>query len=171
MKAVINGTKGANMKKSFMRMKIDADGIPYLAEDGRSYVIDRRLTWADSPSKVYKLAQTLGVTDDAEESVYMLCLDIQLKAIAVFEVTHGCLNASLMNPREVFQRALMCGAAEIILWHNHPSGNLEPSNEDIKATRRLVEAGKIMGVPMIEHLIVTADTYNSLHDTMPELFE
>jgi DNA repair protein RadC len=158
------------MKKSFLKMKIDADGVPYLAETGRHYNIDGRLTWADSPSKVYKLAQTLGVTDDAEESVYMLCLDTQLKAIAVFEVTHGCLNASLINPREVFQRALMCGAAEIILWHNHPSGNLEPSNEDIKATRRLVEAGKIMGVPLIEHLIITAHTYNSLCDSMPDLF-
>ena len=115
--------KEIKMIKNFMKMKIDENGLPYLAEDGRQYHIDRRVsTWITSPEQVYNLAQALGTTTDAEESAYMLCLNTHLRANAVFEVTHGTIDMSLINPREIFQRALMAGAASIIMWHNHPSG-------------------------------------------------
>lgn len=83
--------------------------------------------------------------------------------IAIHTVSVGTLNSSLVHPREVFKLALMVNAASVIVAHNHPSGNAEPSQEDIAVTRQLVEAGKIIGVPIHDHIITTGGTtYASL---------
>jgi len=66
----------------------------------------------------------------------------------------GTLNASLVHPREVFRLAVMKGMANIILGHNHPSGSIEPSEEDQRITRRLVEAGRILGIEVLDHVII-----------------
>lgn len=71
----------------------------------------------------------------------------------------GTLNASLVHPREVFRLAIMKGVAHIVIGHNHPSGNTEPSEEDIKLTRRLVEAGKILGIEVLDHVIIADNAY------------
>ncbi len=78
------------------------------------------------------------------------------------ELTSGTLNASLVHPREVFKAAIDHGAASIIVVHNHPSGNPEPSAEDLQITRQLAEAGKIVGIPLRDHLIVAGGGYTSL---------
>jgi len=85
-----------------------------------------------------------------------LYLDSSNKLIAIHTVSVGILNSSLVHPREVFKLALMVNAAGVIVAHNHPSGNIEPSGEDLKITRQLVEAGKILGIPLHDHIIVTA---------------
>ena len=77
-------------------------------------------------------------------------------------ISEGGLAASIVEPRAVFQRAILENAAALICLHNHPSGNPEPSREDIKITRQLVEAGKLMGVPVHDHLIIAGTTYTSL---------
>lgn len=83
--------------------------------------------------------------------------------IAIHTVSVGILNSSLVHPREVFKLALMVSAASVIVSHNHPSGNIEPSAEDIAMTKQLVEAGKIIGIPIHDHIIVTeANGYSSL---------
>ena len=66
----------------------------------------------------------------------------------------GTLNASLVHPREVFRLAIMKGVANIVIGHNHPSGDSEPSEEDIRLTRRLIEAGRILGIEVLDHIIV-----------------
>jgi DNA repair protein RadC len=76
-------------------------------------------------------------------------------------ISEGNLNASIVHPREVFKAAIDGLAAAIILVHNHPSGNPEPSNEDRIITRQLVEAGKIIGIPVHDHLIIAGNTYTS----------
>jgi len=76
-------------------------------------------------------------------------------------VSEGILNSSLVHPREVFAPAMHSLSAAIILCHNHPSGNPEPSSEDIAITRQIVEAGKILGIPVRDHIIFTPDTYTS----------
>jgi DNA repair protein RadC len=73
----------------------------------------------------------------------------------------GTLNASLVHPREVFRLAVMQGIASVILGHNHPSGSTEPSEEDLRITRRLVEAGKILGIEILDHVIIADNTYLS----------
>ena len=76
-------------------------------------------------------------------------------------ISLGILNSALVHPREVFRRAILEPAASIILLHNHPSGNPEPSSEDIQVTRQLCEAGKIMGIPVHDHIIIAQDSYAS----------
>lgn len=83
--------------------------------------------------------------------------------ITIHTISIGILNSSLVHPREVFKMALMVSAASIIVCHNHPSGNVEPSAEDIAITKQLAEAGKIIGVPLHDHIIVTeGNGYTSL---------
>lgn len=77
-------------------------------------------------------------------------------------VSIGTLNASLVHPREVFHAAILASAAAIILCHNHPSGDLSPSKEDIALTKRLCEAGKLLGIKVVDHVIVTADGFASI---------
>ena len=79
-----------------------------------------------------------------------------------YTVSEGGLAASIVEPRAVFQRAILENAAALICLHNHPSGNPEPSREDIRITRQLVEAGKLMGVPVHDHLIIAGAGYTSL---------
>ena len=79
-----------------------------------------------------------------------------------YTVSEGGLAASIVEPRAVFQQAILENAAAIICLHNHPSGNPEPSREDIRITRQLVEAGKLMGVPVHDHLIIAGAGYTSL---------
>jgi DNA repair protein RadC len=84
-----------------------------------------------------------------------LYLDSSNQLICIHPVSVGTLNASLIHPREVFKLACLVSAASVIVAHNHPSGNAEPSREDISVTKQLVEAGKILDIPIHDHLIVT----------------
>ena len=77
-------------------------------------------------------------------------------------LTRGTLDASLVHPREVFRAALESSAAALIVVHNHPSGNPEPSEEDVAITRQLVQAGRIMGIPVRDHLIVAGNAHTSM---------
>jgi DNA repair protein RadC len=76
-------------------------------------------------------------------------------------ITEGILNSALVHAREVFRGAIVATCASIMLAHNHPSGNPEPSSEDVQITRQLVEASKIIGIPISEHMIFTDDSYMS----------
>ncbi len=83
--------------------------------------------------------------------------------ITGFEIiTEGILNSSLIHPREVFRGAIVATAAAIIIAHNHPSGNPEPSSEDIQITKQLVECGKIIGIPVHDHIVCAGDAFVSL---------
>jgi len=82
--------------------------------------------------------------------------------IADFTASEGGLASSIVEPRLIFRRAILEHAAAVICIHNHPSGNPEPSKEDILVTRQLVEAGRVVGIPVRDHVIIAADTYTSL---------
>lgn len=88
------------------------------------------------------------------ESFMILCLDTKNNVNAINTVSVGTLNSSLVHPREVFKAAILSNSNAIILSHNHPSGNPSPSNEDIEITRRLEEAGNIMGIQVLDHVIM-----------------
>ncbi len=98
------------------------------------------------------------------ETFGLLALDVRhrLKREAVISV--GCLTASLVHPREVFQEAVVSRAAALVLFHNHPSGDPEPSAEDASLTRRLAAAGSLMGIEILDHLVLGAGRYVSLKD-------
>ncbi|MCW5894480.1 MAG: DNA repair protein RadC [Bacteroidetes bacterium] len=99
--------------------------------------------------------------DRKNESFWVLLLDSKNGLMHDKELTVGTLNASLVHPREVFKLAIDWLAAAVIVVHNHPSGNSEPSPEDLSITRQLAEAGKIVGIPLHDHVIVAGIAYTS----------
>lgn len=140
--------------------------------DGRKAVLDKDYSvnypemdnMMNSPSVVAKLAKEfLRMHEETEEYMYMLCLNTKLRLNGIFEVSHGNVNSSICGTREIFQKALLGNAVSIILVHNHPSGDCTPSREDIEVTKRLKEAGKIVGVEVLDHIIIGRD-YSSLRE-------
>jgi DNA repair protein RadC len=109
----------------------------------------------DGPPVVSELAIDLTRSaDDGREHFWAVLLNAQLGYLMHAEVSVGTLNASLVHPREVFGPALREGAASLVLMHNHPSGDPTPSREDVRLTGQLVEAGKLLDLPVHDHVIV-----------------
>ena len=105
------------------------------------------------PEDVYRcLGPTLR--DLPHEEFHALLLNTQHRMMSEVLVTRGILDASLVHPREVFRPAVMEGASAIILVHNHPSGDPTPSTEDHSVTRRLTRAGRAIGIPVLDHVII-----------------
>jgi len=102
--------------------------------------------------------------DLKHEEFWVLLLTSANRLIVDIKITSGTLNASLVHPRECFQDALKQSAATVIFVHNHPSGNPEPSQEDVSITKQLVESGKILGIPVHDHIIVAGDSFTSFAD-------
>ena len=98
---------------------------------------------------------------DREEFVVVF-MDTANTLVGLHVASVGGLAASIVEPRQVFKAAVLANAAAVLLAHNHPSGNPEPSREDVAVTRQLVEAGKVMGIPVHDHLIVTDHGHTSL---------
>lgn len=98
------------------------------------------------------------------ETFGLLALDARHRLRREAVVSVGCLTASLVHPREVFQEAVVARAAALVLFHNHPSGDPEPSAEDLSLTRRLAAAGTLMGIEVLDHLVLGAGRYVSLKD-------
>lgn len=105
----------------------------------------------------------LRLNEQSEEYLYMICMNVKNVITSVFELSHGNVNSSIVGIREMFQKALLANAVSIIVMHNHPSGDPKPSIEDIEVTRRMVEAGKILGIEVLDHIII-ADGYTSLKE-------
>ncbi|PKG24284.1 RadC family protein [Niallia nealsonii] len=116
-----------------------------------------------SPEDAYKLLKQLIVEADREYFL-VVCLDTKNQPTAINVCHMGSLNASIVHPREVLKPAILSNSASIIVAHNHPSNDPTPSKEDIEVTKRLVEAGKIIGIEVLDHLIVCADKFVSLKE-------
>ncbi len=104
------------------------------------------------------------INDYSKENFSVLCLDVRNRVIDVEVVSTGNLTSSIVHPRETFFTAIKKNAASIIVFHNHPSGDPEPSEDDIKITKKLYEAGKILSIELIDHIIVTKSDYVSMKD-------
>ena len=100
--------------------------------------------------------------DEVKEQFIVVCLNSSNQIIKFETISIGNLNSSIVHPREVFKVAIENNSASVFLIHNHPSGNKEPSREDISITRRLVEAGNLLDIKILDHLIVAGDNYTSL---------
>jgi len=110
------------------------------------------------PEKVYKLIKN-KLRDYSREHFYIIAVNSRNYSIA--EVSVGTLNASLVHPREAFTEAIKNHAASVIFAHNHPAGDPEPSADDLTTTKRLVEAGKILGIEVIDHIIAGDNRFYS----------
>lgn len=136
------------------------------------YISRKKVT---NPVKIKFPADVAGllqkkIKNEPKEHFYVVFLDGANQVIAYQCVSVGLSNKSLVGPKEVFQAAFKVGANAICVCHNHPSGFCEPSIEDIQVTKRLWEAGKILGVQVLDHVILTDNGFYSFaeHNAMPE---
>lgn len=119
----------------------------------------------NNPKEIAELMRKILEMDMlGEEHCYMLALNNKNRILGVFLISKGTINQSIISAREVFMRALLVGASHIILCHNHPSKDCTPSNNDFMTTKRFKEAGELMGIPLLDHLIIGGDSYFSFNE-------
>jgi DNA repair protein RadC len=102
-------------------------------------------------------------TSDVEQGGVLL-LDARHRVLQARVLTRGTVDATAMHPRDVFREAALAGAAALVLFHNHPSGDPLPSPEDLQLTKRMIEAGHLMGIAVVDHVILADTSYCSLRD-------
>lgn len=130
-------------------------------------VAERMLAPPQLPSRVDGAADVAAyfrplLAGQAAESFWMLMLDARGRPIAAHQIALGTLTCCLVHPREVFAPAIRARAAQIVLVHNHPSGDPEPSAEDVALTERITEAGMLLGIPVVDHVVVASGGYRSI---------
>ena len=123
---------------------------------------DSRRAISDASKASDLLSGWIG--DSAEERFVVLLLDGRHRPLGVTLVSKGTLTASLVHPREVFKVAIAANAQAVIIAHNHPSGDSAPSSEDKEVTRRLIDAGKLLGIPVLDHIVLGDGEYYSFKE-------
>lgn len=121
----------------------------------------------NNPVVLYEIGKQIlnEYIEEDREAFAAILLDTKLKPIGNYIVSTGTLTQSLVHPREVFKKAIVASANKIMLLHDHPSGDPNPSSEDELITKRLVEVGKIVGIEVLDHLIVGSDSYYSFKES------
>jgi DNA repair protein RadC len=131
------------------------------------YLKDSKIQ-VDGSVGVAKVFQDILALEDQieqeKEHYYVMHLNIKNQVLMVELVTVGTVSSSLVHPRETFRRAVLAGSTSIIIAHNHPSGDVEPSDEDTKVTKLIFEAGQLLGITMLDHIIFTKDSYFSFRN-------
>jgi len=117
----------------------------------------------ESPKDVFELLKN-DLGDKKKEHFKILSLDSRNKLISIDDISIGTINANLVHPREVFKTAIQHLAVSVILVHNHPSGDPEPSEDDLEITKRIVEASKIIGIEVIDHIIIVKNKFFSFKE-------
>ena len=140
-----------------MTMTISQIKVQTIRENEATYFvrspIDVKALWENEISKMVNF-------EPEKEMFFALMINARNRIVHYSLITMGLLDACLVHPREVFRPAIASAAHSIILAHNHPSGLTNPSMEDLTLTRQLIEAGKIIGIPVLDHLIFSSDPFN-----------
>lgn len=120
----------------------------------------------DCPDMLYKVGKQIlnDYIEEDREALAVILLDTKNKPIGNYVVSTGTLNQSLVHPREVFKKAIVSSANKIMLLHNHPSGDANPSREDLMVTKRLAEVGEIVGIEVLDHLVIGSDDFYSFRE-------
>ena len=124
--------------------------------------IPKKITLGSPKEVVDYLREKIG--KEKKEYFLILSLDARSNLINIKTISIGSLDANIVHPREVFKKAIECSAASVILVHNHPSGDPEPSEDDLEITKRLTEAGKLLGITVLDHIIITKNGFLSFKD-------
>ena len=142
-------------------LKFDNERIGQLVKE-ETYAYDMDSCLLDGPEKVAALIEfVFDASNLPEERLWLIALNGARRVSGIFEVSHGTLTMSLVSSRSVFQRAMLAGAASIIVSHNHPSGILDVSHSDRQVTEQLRQAGDILGIPLDDHIIVGGGDFAS----------
>ena len=163
LRGVLNATiqelqkiKGIGPSNAFGLVLFQAVTKRYTKEN-----IPEKLSLNSAEAVANYLQKSIGL--EAREHFVILYLDARNRLI-VDDVSIGTLDSSLVHPREVFKNAILANAAQCIIAHNHPSGDPEPSPQDIALTRQLADASKIIGINLLDHVVVTSDKFTSLRE-------
>lgn len=132
--------------------------IPQLIKESCYYSVQDGMS---NPKRIVSvMKEVFQMHRETEEYLYEICMDAKGKPMAIFEISHGTVNYSLISPREYYQKALLVGAVTTVVVHNHPSGDCIPSREDEKMTARLNEAGKLMGIQLVDSIVIGNEYYS-----------
>ena len=118
----------------------------------------------NSKEVVMVMRKLLHLEKRAEEYCYIIALNSSCRIIGIFFLSKGTVNASIISPREFYIRALLVGAVQVILCHNHPSGSITPSDSDIETTKRLKEAGELININLADHIIIGGENHFSFKE-------
>lgn len=127
------------------------------------YSRKRKTPIMNSPGKVAQWLRSVA-PNNSQEHIIALYLDGAHQPVGFSVVSTGLQTSCPVHPREVFQRAIALGAYSLILAHNHPSGNVEPSAEDVKITAQIKDAGKVVGIRLLDHIIISDEGYYSFQE-------
>lgn len=165
------GSKAITKQKNVARLQDDL-GLPEVKacqiiacfELGRRFFLEDtgRYPTIQGPEDVYEYLKDMR--ELKKEQFRGLYLNSRNKLIHDEVISIGSLNANIVHPREVFSPAIEFASANVILVHNHPSGDPEPSEDDLEITKRLVEAGKIIGIEVVDHVVVAEEGWSSFRD-------
>jgi len=156
------GTEAVSTKPRSIRFKIIKAVWDTLVVKDQITDYIKPNTRISSSAETYNLFRFIAY--ETKEHFLCLHLDSKNKITCVDLVSTGSLNASIVHPREVFKSALLSSAAAMIFLHNHPSGDPTPSREDIEITTRLREAGELLGIRILDHIIICEESYVSFAD-------
>lgn len=119
----------------------------------------------NNPYQMYKaMCDIYHIDRQAEEVLLVICVDIKNRIIGIHEVSRGTIDSSLVNQREVYKRVLLNNAAKIFIVHNHPSGKAIPSNSDHLITNKLIKAGELLDIKVLDHIIIGDGEYYSFKE-------
>lgn len=149
-----------NILNNEHRKRISVVSVKLVREKSINY-LPRTIS---KPADVVKLFSEFIVESDREQFV-VCCLNTKNQPTEVSVISVGCLDSTLVHPREVFKVAILSNSAAIIIAHNHPSGNVEPSKDDKMITERLCETGKILGIKVLDHIIIGENNYFSFKES------
>lgn len=145
---------------------LDTDRKPMLVkENSKNFMEANELS---SPSSIVRLMELMfNAPYLPEEHVWILALNNRCKPMGIFEISHGIENGSYARGREIFMRLCLVGASKFVMMHNHPSGDITPSNVDYNSTKGIKQLGDLMGIPMVDHIIIggNANTYYSMQES------
>ena len=156
-------------KWSWVKSMINMDKKKYMLPVVRLQVIrERSIEYGcgtvDNPQKAAELVRDLFLENADREYLVVCCLDTKLKPLSVEIAAIGSLNQCIVNPRDIFKNAILSNSANILVLHNHPSGDAQASMDDDRITQRLKAAGELLGIPLVDHIIIGRDCIFSFRE-------
>lgn len=153
--------RGTIMKSTLDPIDTESTTVSYVREVIAKYIGVRRVSVKISgPQDVHQFALKV-VKDNSREHFLAFYLDAAHQVISYATITTGTANSTQVHPREVFQYAILSGAVAVTVAHNHPSGSVTPSEADRTLTRQLADAGKLMAIPVLDHVVFCEDVFYS----------
>ena len=142
---------------------LNDDNMPYLVREEVSYNVDKKAQYTDT-DKVYELCKAIHMTERATEMVLLLIFDSAQHLLGISEISTGAIDRSIISTREIAQTMLLSGGVNAIVIHNHPSGDVEPSETDIASTRKLIEGLRLLNLTLLDHMVVGRWNYASMRE-------